>query len=239
MLIIPAIDILKDKVARLTVGDFNQATFYDTTPLEMAKRYKTFGFDWLHLVDLTATTEEKIGVLSLLQEIKKETGLSIEFGGGVRNSDQVEKLLQAGVNKIIIGSLSLKNKIEFEKMLSLFGSERFIISIDSSDEKIFVKGWTENSGVTIYEHIDYCTNFGVKTFLCTDIKRDGTLTGPNFKLYEKIFEKYSSIELIASGGVSCLEDVKKLNEMNFYAAVIGKAIYENRIKLEELVQIGK
>jgi phosphoribosylformimino-5-aminoimidazole carboxamide ribotide isomerase len=237
MLIIPAIDILENKVVRLTKGDFNQPTFYDISPIGLSEKYDSLGFQWLHLVDLSAAKGERIIVLPLIKEIKNRTNLKIEFGGGIRNKNQVAELLNTGADKIIIGSLSISNKIEFERILGKFSPSKFIIAIDSNDEKILTKGWTEESGISIYEHINYCTSVGVKTFLCTDVSKDGTLEGPNIQLYKKILETYTGIKLIASGGVGSLQDIITLKEIELYAAVIGKAIYESKIKLEDLAKI--
>jgi phosphoribosylformimino-5-aminoimidazole carboxamide ribotide isomerase len=237
MLIIPAIDILENKVVRLTKGDFNQPTFYDMPPISLSEKYDSLGFQWLHLVDLLAAKSKRITLQPLIKEIKNRTNLKIEFGGGIGNKNQVAELLNAGVDKIIIGSLSISNKIEFERILGKFNPSKFIVAIDSNNEKILTKGWTEESGISIYEHINYCTSIGVKTFLCTDVSKDGTLEGPNIQLYKKILEIYTGIKLIASGGVGSLQDIIMLKEIELYAAVIGKAIYESKIKLEDLAKI--
>lgn len=238
MLIIPAIDLLENKVVRLTKGDFNQPTFYNMSPIGLCEKYDSLGFQWLHLVDLSAAKSERITVLPLIKEIKNRTNLKIEFGGGVRNKNQVAELLNAGADKIIIGSLSVSNKTEFEMILGKFSPSKFIVAIDSNEEKILTKGWTEESGISIYEQIKYCTSLGVKTFLCTDVSKDGTLEGPNVQLYKKIMETYAGIKLIASGGVGSLHDIITLKEIDLHAAVIGKAIYESKIKLEDLSKIG-
>lgn len=238
MLIIPAIDIIENKVVRLTKGDFNQATFYDVTPFELAKKYNSLGFKWVHLVDLDATLNEKISILPIIKEIKEQTGLQVEFGGGVRNENQVAELIGTGIDRIIVGSISITNKKEFESIVKKHGPEKFIVAIDSDHETILTKGWTENSGVSIYDHIAYCSELGLDTFLCTDISRDGTMTGPNFNLYQNIIEKYPDKKLIASGGISSIHNILMLNDMDLYAAVIGKAIYENKIRLQDLVQFG-
>jgi len=238
MLIIPAIDILNNKVARLTKGDFNQATYYDTTPLKVAERYNSTGFKWVHIVDLAASVDGKISIIPIIQQIKENTKLKIEFGGGIRNIEQVNQLINAKVDKIIIGSLSITDKTEFEKIIDKFGKERFIVAIDSNKEKILIKGWTQESGISIYEHIQYCFERGINTFLCTDISRDGTLSGSNKELYEKILNRFPDINLIASGGIGSLHDILMLSNINLYAVIVGKAIYENKIKLEDLIKIG-
>jgi phosphoribosylformimino-5-aminoimidazole carboxamide ribotide isomerase len=240
MLTIPAIDVYENKVARLTRGDFNQVTFYQETVPDLAKKYEKFGFQWLHLVDLMASKTGSINILPAIKEIKANTNLKLEFGGGIRSYDQVSELVKIGVDKIIIGSISITNKGEFEKILTNTGDpDRFVVAIDSNYESIFTKGWTENSGISVYDHIDYCTSLGITTFLCTDISKDGTLSGPSLGLYQNIMKKYPELKLIASGGVGSLHDVVKLTEMDLYAVVIGKAIYEKKIRLEDLINFGK
>ncbi len=239
MLTIPAVDIYQGKVARLTQGDFNQVTFYEETPLYLAKKYEQTGFDWLHVVDLLASKSGTISILPTLKLIKTKTKLKVEFGGGIRNADQVTELLKIGVDKIIIGSISITDKTEFEKIVTLNNPDAFIVAIDSNFETIFTKGWTENSGISIYDHIDYCSNLGINTFLCTDISKDGTLSGPSHGLYQKILKKYPKIKLVASGGVGSLHDILKLHELNLHAVVVGKAIYEKKIRLEDLISFGK
>ncbi len=238
MLIIPAIDLLDNKVVRLTQGAYDDPTFYNYSPMELALKYEELGFKWLHVVDLRAAKTGKISSLPILKEIKDKTKLSLQFGGGIRSINQVDELFECGVDRIIIGSLSIQDKDEFEKISAKHDAHKLVIAIDSSEEHILTLGWTENSGISIYEHIDYCSGLNVKTFLCTDISKDGTLSGPNAALYEKIMLKHPDINLIASGGISSLHDIVMLQSLDLYAAVVGKAIYENKIKLEDLANIG-
>jgi phosphoribosylformimino-5-aminoimidazole carboxamide ribotide isomerase len=238
MLTIPSIDIYNDKVTRLTMGDFNRVTYYEETPLDLAKKYERVGFKWLHLVDLLASKTGTINIIPTLVEIKKGTGMKVQFGGGIRNADQVAELVEIGLDKIIIGSLSVTDKPEFEKIIGHYDPSLFIAAIDSNFETIFTKGWTENSGISIYDHIDYCKALGIDTFLCTDISRDGTLSGPSHGLYQKIMKKYPRINLVASGGVGSLHDIIKLEDLNLHAVVVGKAIYEKKIRLEDLINFG-
>jgi len=238
MLTIPSIDIYNGKVARLTQGDFNMATYYEESPLDLAKKYERVGFKWLHLVDLLASKTGVFNIIPTIADIKKNTGLKIQFGGGIRNADQVAGLMEIGLNKIIVGSLSITDKPEFEKIVGIYEPSVFIAAIDSNFETIYTKGWTENSGMNIYEHIDYCMGLGINTFLCTDISRDGTLSGPSHGLYHKIMKRYPHINLVASGGVGSLHDIIKLGDLNLYAVVVGKAIYEKKIRLEDLINFG-
>lgn len=234
MLIIPAIDILNNSVVRLEKGDYNNVSLYNQSPLEQAKIYDELNFERIHIVDLEGSKKGNFNALKILADIKKETKLIIEFGGGVRNYDDVKKLIDAGADKIILGSLSVANKPELEKITKSFGTDKFIIASDVLDYKIRTHGWTQDSGIQIFDHIEYCSSLGLNTFLCTDINTDGMLTGPNFGLYKELAERFPEINIIASGGVSSIDDVKMLSRMNLYGVVIGKAIYEGKINLEEL-----
>jgi len=238
MLIIPAIDLYENKIVRLRKGDFNQVTFYDHTPLAQAKEFARYGFEWIHMVDLLGSKMGTISVEEVIRIVKEETNLKIEFGGGVRNSQMVSQLFEIGIDKIILGSISVNNKSEFEAIVKCFPPQNFIIAVDALDEKLAVSGWTEATAISIYEHIEYCLQFGLTHFLCTDISKDGMLTGTNVELYKNILARFSGIDLIASGGIKDLDDVKKLKEINPYGVVIGKAIYENKIDLRELAEIG-
>ena len=238
MLIIPAIDLYENKIVRLRKGDFNQVTFYEQTPLAKAKEFEQHGFEWIHIVDLLGSKTGTISVEAIILEIKKDTKLKIEFGGGIRNSQMVSQLFEFGIDKIILGSISVKNKIEFETIVKNFPPQNFIIAVDALDEMLAVSGWTEATAISIYEHIEYCLQFGLTYFLCTDISKDGMLTGTNIELYKNILTRFPNINLIASGGIKDLDDVKKVKEINPYGVVIGKAIYENKIDLKELAQVG-
>jgi len=239
MLIIPAIDLYENKIVRLRKGDFNQVTFYEQTPLAKAKEFEQHGFEWIHIVDLLGSKTGTISVEAIILEIKKDTKLKIEFGGGIRNSQMVSQLFEFGIDKIILGSISVKNKIEFETIVKNFPPQNFIIAVDALDEMLAVSGWTEATAISIYEHIEYCLQFGLTHFLCTDISKDGMLTGTNIKLYKNILTRFPNINLIASGGIKDLDDVKKVRDINPYGVVIGKAIYENKIDLKELAELGR
>jgi phosphoribosylformimino-5-aminoimidazole carboxamide ribotide isomerase len=239
MIVIPAIDIYNDQIVRLKKGDFNQITYYDKTPLEQVKLYKSFGFNRIHIVDLAGSKDGKINIADTLNSIKRETGSMIEFGGGIRNIESVNQLIDLGVDKIIIGSLSIKNKPEFEKIISAHGSNKFIIATDVMNNMVAVSGWMETTATPLEEHIKYCLSLGVDTYLCTDISKDGMLSGLNFSLYENTMAEFPSINIIASGGVKDINDIKETAKRNLYGVVIGKAIYENKINLKELSEIGK
>ncbi|MFA6597587.1 MAG: 1-(5-phosphoribosyl)-5-[(5-phosphoribosylamino)methylideneamino]imidazole-4-carboxamide isomerase [Ignavibacteriaceae bacterium] len=239
MLIIPAIDLYENKIVRLKKGDFNQVTFYEQTPLAKAKEFEQHGFEWLHIVDLLGSKTGTISVEAIIRKVKKETKLNIEFGGGVRNVQTVSQLFEIGVDKIIIGSLSVKNKIEFETILKKYPSYNLIIAVDALDDMLAVSGWTEATSISVYDHIKYCSQLGLTHFLCTDISKDGMLTGTNIGLYKNILARFPNINLIASGGIKDLDDVIKVKEIDPYGVVIGRAIYENKIDLKELAELGR
>ena len=236
MLAIPAIDIFNGKVARLLKGNFQEITYYDKSPLEYAQLFDSIGLEWLHIVDLAASVTGNISVGDQIKKIKFFTDLKIQFGGGIKNIFNAQKSFDSGADRIVIGSISVTDRNEFEKICDKYGTEKIVVAADINDEMIYVKGWTEKSSVTLWNHLEYCTTVGVKYFLCTDISKDGTLKGPNINLYRRILERFNQINLIASGGISCIDDMLKLNHNGVYGAVVGKAIYENKISLEELKQ---
>ena len=238
MLVIPAIDIIDGKVVRLSKGKYDSVVSYDNSPIEQAKIYSDLGFEWLHVVDLSGSKDGNINTKKIIEDIKKQTNLKLEFGGGIRSKTDVVSLNNLGVDGIIIGSLSVTNKNEFESIFDDVDPGKIIIAADVLDYKIRIKGWTENSNVHLFDHIEYCNKFGIENYLCTDIAVDGMLTGPSFKLYEETIEKFSSIKLTASGGVSNIDDILKLKECPYRGVVVGKAIYENKIDLEELAKIA-
>lgn len=238
MKIIPAIDILDNKLVRLEKGDYKSAKVYSDNPLDIACTYSDLGFEWLHIVDLSGAKSGKLFITELISRIKCETKIKIQVGGGIRNLNDANMLIDKAVDKLVIGSISVTNKQEFEKIISEIGSERIIVSVDVKDNSVMIKGWTINTEIRLNDHIDYCLSKNVKTFLCTDIKKDGMLTGPNTDLYKNLIKEFPSAEFIASGGISSLQDLASLKELNLYAAVVGKAIYENKIDLKELKKVA-
>lgn len=239
MLIIPAIDILDGKVVRLTKGDFATAKSYLENPLEQAKIYEDFGFEWVHIVDLSGSKDGNISSLKILEEIKKKTKLKVEFGGGIRKFADAADLFLINVDRIVIGSLPFVNRPEFETMLEKFPKNNIVIAADTKRGEIVVKGWSENSNLEISAYITQCKALGLNNFLITDIDKDGMMEGPNLHLYRGLKELFPEINIIASGGVRSMEDLVELDDMNCYAAVVGKAIYEHKIDLKELSKFGK
>lgn len=234
MLIIPAIDIIDGKVVRLIEGNFDKATTYSNSPIDQAKIFSDKNFEWIHIVDLEGSLSSEVSTISILNKIKNNTGLKIEFGGGIRSAETAGRLIEAGVDRLIIGSLSILDKKNFENIIVEAGRGSVIAAVDVINESVFIKGWTENSGISIYDHIDYCKSLGITKFLCTDITKDGKLEHPNFDLYKKLRSEEPAMKIIASGGVSTLSDIEELKKINVYAVVVGKAIYENKISLLEL-----
>lgn len=238
MKIIPAIDIINGNVVRLSKGEFQSVVEYEMSPVEQSKIYYSHGFEWLHMVDLSGSKEGKIFTKKIIEDIKSSTNLKLEFGGGIRSKKSVLELLNIGVDGVIIGSLSITDKNEFESILSEVDPSKVIIAADVQDYLIRIKGWTENSHVHLFEHIEYCSDHGVNNFLCTDINVDGMLTGPNYALYEEILKKFPEIKLTASGGISSLNDILTLRKLSLRGVVVGKAIYENKINLKDLSKIA-
>lgn len=237
MKIIPAIDILDNKLVRLEKGKFQSSKIYSDNPLDIAKTFDGFGFEWLHIVDLSGSKSGKISTIDLLDKIKNQTRSKIQFGGGIRSLEDAKQLINY-VDRIIIGSLSVTDKNEFEKIISEIGEQKIICAVDVKDEKVMIKGWTVDSELTLQNHIDYCSSVGIKNFLVTDIQRDGMLSGPNIILYSKLITNYPSLNFIASGGISSYDDLIHLKKINTYAVVVGKAIYEKKISLKELKEIA-
>ncbi|MCX6167784.1 MAG: 1-(5-phosphoribosyl)-5-[(5-phosphoribosylamino)methylideneamino]imidazole-4-carboxamide isomerase [Ignavibacteriales bacterium] len=234
MLIIPAIDILDGKVVRLQKGDFATAKSYSDHPVDQAKIYDESGFEWIHIVDLSGSKDGIITSLKILEEIKKNTKLKIEFGGGIRNVEDISKLFSIGVDKVVVGSLPVLDKPEFETVVETFPPDKIIIAADTKKGEVVVKGWSENSYLEISVYITQCKGYGINNYLITDIDKDGMLEGPNLRLYHGLKELFPDLFLIASGGIRGKKDLEDLKEYNCNAAIVGKAIYENKIDLKEL-----
>ncbi len=236
MRIIPAIDIIDGKLVRLTQGDFSQETVYSDNPLEVAKSFEDAGLEFLHLVDLDGARAGKVVNLAILESICKETSLKVDFGGGVKTSDELKKVLEAGASQVTGGSIAVKNPEEFGSWLEQFGPEKIILGCDVKNGKVAVSGWLEESELSVFELIEQFP--GIKYIICTDVSQDGTLAGSNTKLYQKITEKYPEISLIASGGVGGLSDLEDLVPTGVEGVVLGKAIYEGRISIPELASFS-
>ena len=234
MRIIPAIDILGGKCVRLTQGDYGQMKVYREDPLEVAKEFEHADLEYLHLVDLDGAKKGKVVNWEVIEEIQEKTSLKVDVGGGVKSKKEVEQLLELGINQINVGSLAVKQPDEFKRWMKKYGPENFILSADVLDDNVMINGWLEATSLRL---IDLAVQFekeGLEYLACTDIRTDGTLQGPNLDLYRGLKKQFPKLKIIASGGISSISDLKELKDIKVDAAIIGKAIYENRIKLSEL-----
>jgi phosphoribosylformimino-5-aminoimidazole carboxamide ribotide isomerase len=236
MKIIPAIDIIDGKCVRLSKGDYNSKIIYNENPLEVAKLFEDHGFNYLHIVDLDGAKSSKVVNFNILESIAKNTNLKIDFGGGIKSTDDLKRVLDAGADQVTVGSVAVKNPILLYEWINDYGADRIILGADVKGLNIATDGWLETSDLSLFNFLKEYYLKGIRTVLCTDISKDGMLQGPSFELYQTIMDKYPDLDLIASGGISCINDVIKLKENGIPAVVIGKAIYENKIDLKELVK---
>jgi phosphoribosylformimino-5-aminoimidazole carboxamide ribotide isomerase len=234
MEIIPAIDIIDGKCVRLTQGDYSQKTIYSENPADVAKAFETIGIKRLHLVDLDGAKKGKVVNLRVLERIATETQLTIDFGGGIKSDEDVERVYSAGAAIATIGSLAVKEPEKFAGWIEKYGAEKILLGADVKNEKIAVSGWLEDSGVPVFDFIRKNISLGIKNIFCTDISKDGLLQGPSVELYKKIIAQNSDINLIASGGVSRIKDLEELKKVGCAGVIIGKAIYEKRITFDQL-----
>lgn len=237
MKIIPAIDIIDGKCVRLQKGDYTQKTIYNNNPLEIAKLFEDKGFEYLHIVDLDGAKTGKVINLKSLEKIAQNTDLILDFGGGIKDETALKSVLNAGASQVTIGSLAVKNKALFKEWILTYGAEKFILGADVKGRNIAVSGWLETSDVNLVDFIAEYVALGIRDVLCTDISKDGMLQGPAFELYDELMLQFPDLKLIASGGVSKIEDVIELKNRKIPAIVIGKAIYEKRIDLDDLIKI--
>lgn len=234
MRFIPAIDIIEGKCVRLTQGDYSQKKIYNENPLEVAKSFEDAGLQYLHLVDLDGAKQKKVVNYAVLEQIASKTSLQIDFGGGVQTDEDIKKVFEAGAKQITGGSIAVKNPELFESWIERYGSERIILGADVKNEKIAVGGWEETSAIHIFDFLEKYLAKGIKYVICTDISKDGLLQGTSLELYQKILKKFPDIHLVASGGVSSLQDLEDLQKNGLEGAIIGKAIYEGKISLQQL-----
>ncbi len=232
--IIPAIDIIDGKCVRLTQGDYAQKTVYNENPLEVAKMFADAGIKRLHVVDLDGAKANHIVNFRTLEQITSKTNLIVDFGGGLKSDDDLRIAFESGAAMITGGSIAVKNPDVFTNWINKYGSDKLILGADVKEEKIAVSGWLENTNLEILPFIKQYTAKGITKVICTDISKDGMLEGTSISLYEKILRNFPSLYLIASGGVSSIQDIEELQQANIPAVIFGKAIYEGRIKLKEL-----
>ena len=234
MRIIPAIDLINGQCVRLTQGDYAQKKVYNANPLEVAKSFEDNGIKYLHLVDLDGAKAGKVVNLKVLETIANNTNLIIDFGGGLRTTEDIERVFSAGAKQITGGSISVKNSNLFEEWINLFGAEKIILGADVLNENIAINAWSENTDIAVNDFIKNYQEKGIDYVICTDISKDGVLKGTAIDLYKAIIAYNPKVKLIASGGVAGIEDLIELKKISVDGVIIGKAIYENRITLKQL-----
>lgn len=232
--IIPAIDIIEGKCVRLSQGDYRAKKVYNEDPVTVARKFEAAGIRRLHLVDLDGAKEKHVVNLKVLEKIASNTSLIVDFGGGIKSGEDLEAVFNAGAGLATIGSIAVTHQTLFMSWLAEYGPEKIILGADVRDNYIAVSGWLETTGIRLYDFLDTCTGFGVKNILCTDISRDGMLNGTALDLYSDLQRRYKQTNIIASGGVTAVGEVEKLNNMGISGVIIGKALYEGNITLDEL-----
>jgi phosphoribosylformimino-5-aminoimidazole carboxamide ribotide isomerase len=237
MRIIPAIDIIEGKCVRLTQGDYRQKKIYNEDPVAVARSFEDAGLTHLHVVDLDGAKNGKVVNWNVIEKIVKDTNLSVDFGGGIKTTEEIKNLLTLGIQQVNLGSIAVKQPEKIVEWLNQFGAERIILSADVKGDNIAINGWQENAGIEFTVFLKDYLQRGIQYVTCTDISTDGMLTGPNVNLYKKIILNFPNLNLIASGGVSNLDDLKELKRIGVDGVIVGKAIYEGKIRLEELVTV--
>lgn len=235
MRIIPAIDIIDGKCVRLSQGDYDTKKIYNENPLEVAKEFEDYGIEYLHLVDLDGAKSKQIINYKTLELITSKTNLKVDFGGGIKADDDIRIAFECGANQITGGSIAVQNPTLFQEWIAQYGSEKIILGADAKDRKIATHGWLETSKLDVIDFIQEYKAKGIDYVICTDIAKDGMLQGTSNELYTEILAK-ADVKLIASGGISCIDDLIKVKELGCEGAILGKAIYEGRIQLKDLVQ---
>ena len=233
--LVPAIDIINGQCVRLTKGDYAQKTVYRDSPVEVAKEFEALGFKRLHVVDLDGAKSKHIVNDAVLKAIASKTSLVVDFGGGIKTNEDIEKAFDSGASMVTVGSIAVTNPDLFMGWIEKYGAERMILGADVRHRKISINGWKEDSAEDLLPFLKKYIDAGVRNVLCTEISKDGTLSGPATDLYKSIIECYPGLHLIASGGVSSIEDIRALDEAGIPSVVFGKAIYEGKIDLSELL----
>ncbi|NGP89453.1 1-(5-phosphoribosyl)-5-[(5-phosphoribosylamino)methylideneamino]imidazole-4-carboxamide isomerase [Fodinibius halophilus] len=235
MKVIPAIDLLDGQVVRLHKGNYDEVTVYNNSPLDEARKFQEAGFDHIHIVDLNGAKEGAFINLEHIQEIINELGISVQTGGGIRSYDDASMLLEKGLANIICSSMAVKSKEAWLSVLDSYG-ERAILGMDLKDGKVAYGGWLETLDQTLVEFLQPMIDRGLRTVLSTDISKDGTLEGPNLELYKKLKSQFPDLNFIASGGVSNATDLEALEKQNMYGVVVGRAYYEEKLTLDEMLE---
>ena len=234
MRIIPAIDLIDGKCVRLTKGDYSTQKTYNEHPLEVAKAFEAHGIQYLHLVDLDGAKSKHIVNHRVLEEIATKTNLKIDFGGGLKSDEDLKIAFDCGAKQITGGSIAVKEPNVFEQWISKYGKNKIILGADVQGDRIATNGWMETSEHRLVDFISVYKSKGIEYVICTDISKDGLLSGPSFEVYQNLLKQQPEIKLIASGGISTFEELPKLADLGCEGTIIGKAIYENRISLKEL-----
>ena len=237
MELFPAIDLIGGCAVRLVKGDYAQKTVYSDNPAEVAKSFAAAGAKYLHVVDLEGAKDGGTPNLETIKNIVENGGLLVEVGGGIRSEEVIQKYLDAGVFRVILGTAAVQNPAFLEEMVQKYG-EKIAVGVDIKDGMVAIKGWTEVSAESCFDFCEKLQKIGVKTIICTDISKDGLLSGTNLELYKELSEKFS-VDIVASGGVTTLDDVKKLADMGMYGAILGKALYTGNIDLKAAVELTK
>lgn len=232
MKIIPAIDLIEGKCVRLMQGNFGKVTVYSEDPVKIAKQFENEGFEYLHLVDLDGAWRGQVMNWKIIEKIAESTALKMDFGGGVKTDEEIDRLMGLGVEYINVGSMAVLQPEKFEEWLKKFGADNFILSADVQQEKVQISGWQEDAGISVFDLIRKFDR--LRHVTCTDISADGMLKGPNFPLYKKLKSRFPELGIIASGGISSADDVEELNYLKLEGVIIGKALYEKKITAEEL-----
>ncbi len=234
MELIPAIDIMDGKCVRLAKGDFNKKTIYNKKPLEVAKNFEAVGIKRLHIVDLDGANGQSLKNLETLEHIATHTSLIIDFGGGLKTTESIKTVFNAGAAMASVGSVIIKSPDLFFQWINEFCPEKFLPGADVLDKKIKIHGWKENTGLDIFDFIKNIIQLNINKIFCTDISKDGMMQGPSIELYKEILKEFPSLHLIASGGIACYEDLFALQDAGCTGAIIGKAFYEKKISIQQI-----
>lgn len=237
MNIFPAIDLFDKKAVRLFKGDYNQMTVYSDNPIEIARDFESKGAKYIHMVDLEGAKDGTTPNIEVVTDIAKNTSLFVEIGGGIRSMETVEKYFDAGVSRVILGTSAVTDEEFLVSAVTKYG-DKIAVGADVKDGYIAIKGWLEKSQYTLDCFFEKMQKLGVKTIICTDISKDGAMKGTNLQMYKELSKKYS-LDIVASGGVSTIDDVKELRKMELYGAIIGKAYYTGAINLSEAIEVAK
>ena len=237
MIIFPATDIIDGKVVRLLKGDYGKKTVYDITPLDAAREFKSCGAEYLHAVDLDGAKSGKCDNIDVIRLLAEKSGLKVEIGGGIRSEESVKKYIDAGVWRVILGTAAVKDP-EFLKITVDKYKEKIAVGADIKDGFVATDGWMEKSSITCFDFFEKMEQIGVKTIICTDISKDGAMQGTNHELYGELMNRFK-IDITASGGVSSIDDVKRLKKSGIYGAIIGKALYNGAVDLKEAISAAK